>query len=396
MIASLNFLSIIITLFFVSFVIGFFIYELVKKRREAFQVLQNKLGLGKNYQNYQDLTLGLIQEHQRQLSQFFQLIKTCLQTFDHLSLAAAYWNYHRDILQYNSTFARLTGLSSQKGRDISIHEFPVFGSLLTKMTDDSQTVEIGTMQINIQRIAGDTDCFFILTDLEAQEVEEKEKRYLTHAIWHEMKTPLTVLKGYIQLLLEEIQEPELLKKCQKIDFQIERLEKITSQLRYLARPNETNNIPVKIQDFIDMIHQVLQSWQAEIEDRQVKVQTNFEEVEEYRDRELGFSQGDLYIIASNLISNTIRFNRPHGFVSVFLHIQHSSMVFEVIDNGPGIPEEMKDLIFKPLGHASYNGGKSQGMGLYLVKEAVRRGGGRIAVQSESDRGTTIRIFIPFR
>lgn len=359
------------------------------------QVLQNKLGLGKNYQNYQDLTLDLIQERQRLQNQLVQLIKTNLQVFDQLSLAIAYWDYHRDILQYSSTFARYTGLKNHEGREISIHDFPVFGSFLTKMTEDSQTVEIGTMQIKVQRIAGDSHCFFILTDLETREAEEKEKRYLTHAIWHEMKTPLTVLKGYIQLLLEEIQEPELMKICQKIDFQIERLAKITSQLRYLARPNETNNT-IKIQNFIDMIHQVLQSWQAEIEDRQVKVETYFEEVEEYRDRELGFSQGDLYIVASNLISNAIRFNRPHGFVSILLHVQHESMIFEVIDNGPGIPEEMKDSIFKPLGYASYNGGKSQGMGLYLVKEAVRRGGGRIAFQSESDRGTTIRIFIPFR
>jgi signal transduction histidine kinase len=394
-IASLNFLSIIITLFFVSFIIGFFIYELVKKRREALQVLQNKLGLGKNYQNYQDLTLDLIQERQRLQNQLVQLIKTNLQVFDQLSLAIAYWDYHRDILQYSSTFARYTGLKNHEGREISIHDFPVFGSFLTKMTEDFQTVEIGTMQIKVQRIAGDSHCFFILTDLETREAEEKEKRYLTHAIWHEMKTPLTVLKGYIQLLLEEIQEPELMKICQKIDFQIERLAKITSQLRYLARPNETNNT-IKIQNFIDMIHQVLQSWQAEIEDRQVKVETYFEEVEEYRDRELGFSQGDLYIVASNLISNAIRFNRPHGFVSILLHVQHESMIFEVIDNGPGIPEEMKDSIFKPLGYASYTGEKSQGMGLYLVKEAVRRRGGRIAVQSESDRGTTIRIFIPFR
>jgi len=394
-IASLNFLSIIIAISFVSFIIGFFIYELVKKRREALLVLKKKSGLRRNYQNYQDLILDLIQERQRLQNQLIQLIKTNLQVFDHLSLAIAYWDYHRDVFQYNFTFARFTGLKNYEGREVSIHEFPVFGSLLTKMTEDSQTVEIGTMQINIRRIAGDAHCFFILTDLEAQEVEEKEKKYLTHAIWHEMKTPLTVLKGYAQLLLEEIQEPELMKICQKIDFQVERLEKTTAQLRHLARLNETNN-PIKIQDFMDMIQQVLRSWQTEIEDRQVRVQTNFEEVEEHRERELGFSQGDLYIVASNLISNAIRFNQPHGFLSIFLRIQHNSMVFEVADNGPGIPEEMKDLIFKPLGYSSYNGGKSQGMGLYLVKESVRRGGGRIAVQSESDSGTTIRIFIPFR
>ncbi|NLJ50412.1 MAG: hypothetical protein GX428_12655, partial [Candidatus Atribacteria bacterium] len=203
MITSLNFLSIIITISFVFFIIGFFIYEQVKKRKEALHFLQNKLGLGKNYQNYQDLALDLVQERQRLQNQLIQLIKTNLQIFDHLSLAIAYWDYYRDILQYSSAFARFTGLANHEGREISIHEFPVFGSLLTKMTKDSQTIEIGTMKINVQRITGDTHCFFILTDIEAQEAEEKEKKYLTHAVWHEIKTPLTVLKGYSQLLLEE-------------------------------------------------------------------------------------------------------------------------------------------------------------------------------------------------
>ncbi|NLJ50168.1 MAG: HAMP domain-containing histidine kinase [Candidatus Atribacteria bacterium] len=395
MISSLNFLSIIITVFFVSFTIVFFIYELFKKRKEALQILGKKSGLRKNYQNYRDLTFDLIQELQQLQSRFFQMKKLCLQILDHSSLSAAFWDYQSDILQYNLSFARLVGLSTLDREEISIYELPIIGTILKNMTNESQTVEVGTMRIHIQRIAGNTDCFFMLTDLEAQEVEEREKKYLTHAIWHEMKTPLTVLKGYTQLLLEEIQEPDLLEKCQKINFQIERLEKITAQLRHLARPNQTN-FPIQIQVFIDMIHQVLQSWQTEIEDHQVKVETNFEEIKEYRDRELSFSQGDLYIIATNLISNAIRFNRPHGFVSVSLRFQHKSMVFEVIDNGPGIPEEMKDLIFKPLGYASYTGEKSQGMGLYLVKEAVRRGRGRIAVQSESESGTTIRIFIPFR
>ena len=78
---------------------------------------------------------------------------------------------------------------------------------------------------------------------------------------------------------------------------------------------------------MDMIQQVLRSWQAEVEDRKIKIQTKFEDIEEYRNRELSFSQGDLYIVASNLISNAIRFNRPHGFVTVFLF--KSSMVLKL-------------------------------------------------------------------
>ena len=395
MITSLNFLSIIITIFFVSFIIVFFIYNLYKKRKEALQVIEKKFGLGKDYQNYLDLALDLVQELQKLQSRFFELKKLCLQILDLSSQAAAYWDYQSDILQYNFSFARLVGLSTLHREQISINELPIFGKLLTEMTHDSQTIEIGTMRMRVQRIIGDNHCFFILTDIDAQEAEEKEKKYLTHAIWHELKTPLTVLKGYSQLFLEEIQEPELLEKCRKINFQVERLEKITAQLRHLARQNESEKT-TKIQIFIDMIHQVIHTWQNEIDDRQIKVQTKFEEVEEYREREMGFSQGDLYIVASNLISNAIRFNRSYGFVSISLYFQQNSLVFEVADNGPGIPEEMKDLIFKPLGYASNNGGKSQGMGLYLVKEAVRRGGGRIAVQSGSDSGTTMRIFIPFR
>ncbi|MBP8933508.1 MAG: HAMP domain-containing histidine kinase, partial [Candidatus Atribacteria bacterium] len=224
--------------------------------------------------------------------------------------------------------------------------------------------------------------------------EEKEKRYLTHAIWHEIKTPLTVLKGYAQILLEEIQEPELTEKCQKIDFQIDRLEKVISQLRYLTRPDVNENF-INVQNFIDMIHQILHSWKAEIDDLKLKVQVNAKDTNKYEDSVLEFSQGDLFMVISNLISNAIRFNRSEGLVDVSLLVRQKTLIFEIKDNGPGIPEGIKDLIFKPLGYASFSGEKSQGMGLYLVKEAVRRGGGRLTIRSRADSGTTIRIFIPF-
>ena len=394
MIASLNVLSIVITIFFISFIIGFFIYDLNRKKKAELQILKNETELRKNYKNYRDLALDLKQELQQLSNHFFKMRDSCLQVFDHLSLAAAFWDYQSDILQYNSTFARLTGLTNHEGREISIYELPIFGSLLPKMTDSSQNVEIGTMHIKIQKIVSDSNCFFIFTDLNAQEIEEKEKRYLTHAIWHEIKTPLTVLKGYTQILLEEIQEPELIEKCQKIDFQIDRLEKVIAQLRHLTRPDVNENF-INVQNFIDMIHQILHSWKAEIDDLKLKVQVNAKDTNKYEDSVLEFSQGDLFMVISNLISNAIRFNRSEGLVDVSLLVRQKTLIFEIKDNGPGIPEGIKDLIFKPLGYASFSGEKSQGMGLYLVKEAVRRGGGRLTIRSRADSGTTIRIFIPF-
>ena len=395
MIPSLNFFSLILTIFFVSFIAVFFMLDTYQKRKKILQTMRTEVGLLKTYQNYQNLALDLVQEVQSIRNQLFQLKTSLLQLLDHSAIAAAFMDQKNQFIRYNSSFARITGLSKRNDTEVSLVDFPVFGSILLKMTEPSQIIDIGQMRIEIHRVQSDLGCFFVLTDMRAQEIEEGERRYLANAIWHEMKTPLTVMKGYSKLLLEEITEAGALKTCQKIDSQIERLEKVTSQLRLLTYTETIKGETTDAQTLVEIIHQVLSSYQSEIAVLQLQVRLDFHAIEKIH-VPISFRRGDLFILISNLISNAIHFNHQRGSVDISLFIQNDNLIFQVEDTGSGISLEMRDLIFKPLGYASAVGEKSQGIGLYLVKEAANRGGGRITVQSQVGKGTIVRIFIPFR
>jgi signal transduction histidine kinase len=149
------------------------------------------------------------------------------------------------------------------------------------------------------------------------------------------------------------------------------------------------------QNVIEIIQQVLDSWQLDINALPIQILFHSHEIEKGKFT-LRLNRGDFFILASNLISNAIKFNRPGGSLTITLSLQYDNLVFQVEDTGNGIPLEMQDVIFEPFGYSSATGKKSQGTGLYLVKEAVNRGGGRIHLQSQPGEGTVIRIFLPFR
>ncbi|GEM_PF-735020 len=396
MILNVNFFSLILTIFFLSFITIFFISNhYSQKRKKTIQSLITEAGLSNQYQDYISVLHDLSGHVHFLRAQLSQLRTNLLDLLDQFSLAAAFLDKENDLLQYNHSFARLTGTMKKEKSEISLADFPVFGPLLLNMTVPNQTINIGQMKIEIRMTQNGGTRFFILTDLRLREKEESDRQYLIHAIWHEVKTPLTVMEGYIKLLLEETTDPFILQACRKIDSQVERLMKVTSQLRLLNRMAPGNSEFANAQNVIEIIQQVLDSWQLDINALTIQILFHSHEIEKGKFT-LRLNRGDFFIIASNLISNAIKFNRPGGSLTITLSIQYDNLVCQVEDTGNGIPLEMQDVIFEPFGYSSATGKKSQGTGLYLVKEAVNRGGGRIHHQSQPGEGTVVRIFLPFR
>jgi len=396
LILNVNFFSLILTIFFLSFITIFFISNhYSQKRKKTIQSLITEAGLSNQYQDYISVLHDLSGHVHFLRAQLSQLRTNLLDLLDQFSLAAAFLDKENDLLQYNHSFARLTGTMKKEKSEISLADFPVFGPLLLNMTVPNQTINIGQMKIEIRMTQNGGTRFFILTDLRLREKEESDRQYLIHAIWHEVKTPLTVMEGYIKLLLEETTDPFILQACRKIDSQVERLMKVTSQLRLLNRMAPGNSEFANAQNVIEIIQQVLDSWQLDINALTIQILFHSHEIEKGKFT-LRLNRGDFFIIASNLISNAIKFNRPGGSLTITLSIQYDNLVCQVEDTGNGIPLEMQDVIFEPFGYSSATGKKSQGTGLYLVKEAVNRGGGRIHHQSQPGEGTVVRIFLPFR
>jgi len=100
-------------------------------------------------------------------------------------------------------------------------------------------------------------------------------------------------------------------------------------------------------------------------------------------------------ILQNLISNAIKYNdKTQGLIRIVVSEIESELTFEVIDNGPGIPEKYHERIFEmfqTLSQTDRFGNKGTGIGLNTVKNLVDLLGGQIRIQSKLGEGSSFKI-----
>jgi len=115
--------------------------------------------------------------------------------------------------------------------------------------------------------------------------------------------------------------------------------------------------------------------------------------------ELEIDSEKLALAISNLLENSIRYNVPNGQVSVSLERQAEAPFIQVniADTGIGIPPEAMGKLFSKFfrgGNVMTKETEGSGLGLYIVKNIIRRHGGQIWVESELGRGTTFHFTLP--
>ena len=105
-------------------------------------------------------------------------------------------------------------------------------------------------------------------------------------------------------------------------------------------------------------------------------------------------------ILVNLLSNAIKFSPKQSIVSVQVTQAHcASLTFKIVDQGPGIPPNLKKHLFNEFLQASNNkvrGVVGSGLGLSFCKLAVEAMGGRIWIESSEGKGTTVAFTLPNR
>jgi signal transduction histidine kinase len=102
-------------------------------------------------------------------------------------------------------------------------------------------------------------------------------------------------------------------------------------------------------------------------------------------------------VLNNLLSNAVKFSQPGTTVAVRLSRRNDEVVLSVADEGPGIPADELDQLFRPFETTSVRGTageKSAGLGLVIVRKIVEEHGGRIDVESEVGEGTTFHVILP--
>ncbi|XSG75335.1 ATP-binding protein [Herpetosiphon llansteffanensis] len=230
---------------------------------------------------------------------------------------------------------------------------------------------------------------------EHQQLQRSEqlREQMNQMVVHDLKNPLTVIINYLDLLrrqnLPESQR-ELVEGARRSS---RTLVGLVSDLLDTARLQEghmvINREHVPIAPLLNNVANELRSW-AEQEAKVISIQA---EPELY-----ATIDGDLMRrVLSNLLSNAIKHTPMQTEIKLIAHHAAGQIIFQVIDNGPGIPEALQESLFDrftTLSEQQYARQRSTGLGLYFCKLAVEAHEGTIGVVSNSELGTTFTISMP--
>ena len=239
---------------------------------------------------------------------------------------------------------------------------------------------------------GDNGAILIVMDITDQIEKERQRQQFTDNVTHELKTPLTSILGYSQLITNNIAKPEDITSFAGIIEEnatlllgmIDDIIRISS----LESGDDFNKISLALNE---IIHHAIRQQRVVAENKSVKITYDISPVV------INADEGQMYQMAHNLVSNAVKYNKNGGEVYVSLEKQANYAVFTVKDTGIGIPSEDLDKIFERFYVVDKSRNKrisSAGLGLAIVKHIVKAHNGFVNVKSVLGKGTEFTVKLP--
>ena len=237
----------------------------------------------------------------------------------------------------------------------------------------------------------------IHSDRILRENNEKMRQEFTANVSHELKTPLTSISGYAELIETGIAKPEDVQGfAQKIHVEATRMIQLVNdilQLSNLDNVSETGNEPVmEVVDLLDVARECTERQKLNARRAYISLSCLGESAPVRGSRSL------LDELCQNLCDNAIRYNRPGGKVQITTACSRDGhCTLTVADNGIGIPREAQSSVFERFYRVDKSRSKATGgtgLGLAIVKHIARIHNARIKLESQVDVGTTITVTFP--
>lgn len=223
---------------------------------------------------------------------------------------------------------------------------------------------------------------------------ESMRRDFVANVSHELKTPLTSIKGFVETILDgAIEDRETTRKFMTIIYQeAERLNHLIHDLLDISKLEsgkmEVKQIEVRVKPLVE---EVLLSLENRARDKNLILEKQIQDVTIHGDEDL------LREVIINLLDNAIKYTPEGGTIRVVSEETPEGLSFYVEDTGIGIPKEHISRIFERFyrvdkGRSREMGGT--GLGLSIVKHIIERHGGKVTVTSEFGKGSKFLFVIP--
>lgn len=233
----------------------------------------------------------------------------------------------------------------------------------------------------------------LLLDVTEQNRAEQVRRDFAANVSHELKTPLTSISGFAELMENGMADnaQDVRRFAGRIYAEAQRLIALTDDIIRLSRIERTDtaeNAPVELRALCDRAVETLRFAAGQ---KQVEITVTGGPVSIRGDQQM------LDELVTNLIDNAVKYNRPGGRVDVALSAQDGLVCLRVADTGIGIPKEHQERIFERFYRVDKSRSKQTGgtgLGLSIVKHIVERHGGSITLQSAPGEGTAVTVRLP--
>lgn len=221
----------------------------------------------------------------------------------------------------------------------------------------------------------------------------KQKDEFLGVASHELRTPITTIKGFAQLLQQKSAggDPQLNYFASKINTQVDKLARFVEELLDVSKI-EAGKLPFRRKKI--KLHELLKEI---VEDLQFST-TQHEII--LNGEIYGFVVGDpdrLSQVFMNILTNAIKYSPSGGQIIIRFRQKGPTALVSVQDFGIGIPKRHQRQIFNRFfqgRHSKASAFPGLGLGLYISREIVRRHGGEIWFESEKDKGTTFYVELP--
>jgi two-component system phosphate regulon sensor histidine kinase PhoR len=329
---------------------------------------------------------------------YHRLLREVRESTGALSDGGIILNVDNEIMWFNPAAANLLGLNpaTDVGHRIdNLLRHPDFVAYLKAPSGDGIVVpsprhETGWLHVQIIPYGTDQRLAIVRDVTNEKNVERTRRDFVANAS-HELRSPLTVISGYLEALGDAGDVPETWRgPVAEMQRQAERMTRILRDLIELTRLESAEASAAR--DFVDvtgMLKPIVQEFQG-------RGGPSVELVPETDAALLG-KESELHSIFYNLVNNAVRFTPPTGSVQVRWRAVDGAAVFEVIDTGIGIPEEQIPRVTERFyrvdpGRSRASGGT--GLGLAIVKHALQRHEGELSIVSREGKGSTFSCRFP--
>ena len=223
-----------------------------------------------------------------------------------------------------------------------------------------------------------------------RELAKLKERFVTN-ISHDLKTPLSLIKGPAQQLFGGQNDAEVRRLSGYI---IKNADHLLSMIGQLLDLNRLDRGALEVSstelDLEKILQNVCTQYEGIISSQSIQFSTAYEAAR------ISIDRFRLEQILHNLLQNAFRYTQKGGDVSLSVSLESKELHIVVKDNGPGIPEHLSSKVFDRFFKVDVNNHEGTGIGLSLVKEYANDLGGRAHVLSRLGQGSAFHVHLPLQ